>query len=36
VTELESKESVTVVLEVDIPDDARAPKVEAEVAYQPH
>jgi hypothetical protein len=34
-TELKSKETATVVLEVDVPDGANAPKVEAEVAYPP-
>lgn len=34
-TELESRESVTLVLEVEVPDGARALKVDAEVVYPP-
>jgi hypothetical protein len=33
--DLKSRETVTVVLEVDVPDDARALNVEAEVTYPP-
>lgn len=34
-TELKARESLTVVLEVDVPDDARTLTVEAEVVYPP-
>jgi hypothetical protein len=34
--ELKSRETITVVLEIDVPDDARALEVEAEVVYPPY